>query len=204
MSNSTDPGIIPELLKAGIIPTLCGDMKGSMKVDTSGSEDLYFVAPDKYLGDQRFAYTFALSFHLQQGNASSPAASSKGDVILEGKWFGHPLVSTLGTPPPGGNNFDKYEYVDCKPSLDRIVVIWKFPSSLSTSLMAAIDGFETLMATAFWTLSVLVGAENATNVETCSCPPEYKGQFCEQCASGFTRVAPNRGPYVTCQFKWKL
>lgn len=46
--------------------------------------------------------------------------------------------------------------------------------------------------------SVVNDAENASNVETCSCPPEYKGQFCEQCASGFTRVTPNGGPYVTC------
>ena len=32
----------------------------------------------------------------------------------------------------------------------------------------------------------------------CSCPPEYNGQFCEQCASGYTRSMPNGGPYVTC------
>ena len=83
--------------------------RGSLKVDTAGSDDVYFVAPDKYLGDQRFAYSFALSFHLQQDNASSPAASSKGDVILEGKWFDQPLVTSLTTPPPGGNNFEKYE-----------------------------------------------------------------------------------------------
>ena len=82
--------------------------RGSLKVDTAGSEDVYFVAPDKYLGDQRFAYSFPLSFHLQQDNASSPAASSKGDVILEGKWFDQPLVTSLATPPPGGNNFEKY------------------------------------------------------------------------------------------------
>lgn len=44
----------------------------------------------------------------------------------------------------------------------------------------------------------VTGAQNATNVETCSCPSEYKGQFCEQCASGYTRVTPNGGPYVTC------
>ena len=42
------------------------------------------------------------------------------------------------------------------------------------------------------------GAENASNVETCSCPSEYDGQFCEQCASGYTRVTPSGGPYVTC------
>ena len=80
-----------------------------MKVDTSGPEDLYFVAPAKYLGDQRFAYTFTLSFKLQQDNASLPAASSRGDVILEGKWFNEPLVTSLTTPPPAGNNFRKYE-----------------------------------------------------------------------------------------------
>ena len=80
-----------------------------MKVNTAGSEGVYFVAPDKYLADQRYAYSSALSFHLQQDDASSPAASSKGDVILEGKWFDQPLVTTLHTPPPGGNNFNKYE-----------------------------------------------------------------------------------------------
>lgn len=83
--------------------------RGSLRVDTTGSQDVYFVAPDKYLGDQRFAYSFALSFHLQQDDASSPAASSKGDVILEGKWFDQPLVTSLANPPPGGNNFQKYK-----------------------------------------------------------------------------------------------
>jgi len=82
-----------------------------LKVDTAGSEDVYFVAPDKYLGDQRHAYSLALSFYLQQDAASSPAASSKGDVILEGKRFDQPLVTSLDTPPPGGNNFDKYEVI---------------------------------------------------------------------------------------------
>ena len=80
-----------------------------MKVDTQGSDDIYFVAPDKYLGDKRSAYTYALSFHLQQDNASSPATSSKGDVILEGKWFDEPLVSSLDAAPLGGDNFRKYE-----------------------------------------------------------------------------------------------
>ena len=80
-----------------------------MKVDTQDSDDIYFVAPDKYLGDKRSAYTYALSFHLQQDNASSPATSSRGDVILEGKWFDEPLVSSLDAAPPGGENFRKYE-----------------------------------------------------------------------------------------------
>ena len=88
--------------------------RGSLKVDTAGSEVVYFVAPDKYLADQRYAYPLVLSFHLQQDNASSPAASSKGDVILEGKWFDQPLVTTLDTPPPGGDDFNKYEVIPVK------------------------------------------------------------------------------------------
>jgi len=83
--------------------------RASLIVDTDGSEDVYFVAPDKYLGDQRFAYSFTLSFHLNQEDASSPAVSSKGDVILEGKWFDQPLVTSLANPPPGGSIFNKYE-----------------------------------------------------------------------------------------------
>lgn len=80
-----------------------------MKVDTADSDYVYFVAPAKYLGDQRFAYSFTLSFHLNQDDASSPAASSKGDVILEGKWFDEPLVTSLANPPPDDDKFNKYE-----------------------------------------------------------------------------------------------
>ena len=40
--------------------------------------------------------------------------------------------------------------------------------------------------------------DRADNVETCRCPKEYIGQFCEQCAPGYTRVTPNGGAYVEC------
>ena len=45
---------------------------------------------------------------------------------------------------------------------------------------------------------MIPGAKSALNIENCSCPVEYKGQFCEQCANGYTRVTPKGGPYVTC------
>lgn len=85
-----------------------------MRVETSGSDEFYFIAPDKYLGDKRFAYTFTLSFKLQQDNATFPAASSTGDVILKGRWFDQPLVTSLSTPPSTGDSFTSYEVrVDC-------------------------------------------------------------------------------------------
>uniref|UniRef100_A0A4W6BL25 Laminin, gamma 3 n=1 Tax=Lates calcarifer TaxID=8187 RepID=A0A4W6BL25_LATCA len=35
-------------------------------------------------------------------------------------------------------------------------------------------------------------------VESCSCPQGFAGQFCEQCAPGFTREVPGGGPLSTC------
>ena len=85
-----------------------------MRVETSGSDEYYFIAPDKYLGDKRFAYTFTLSFKLQQDNATFPAASSTGDVILKGRWFDQPLVTSLSTPPSTGERFTSYQVrLDC-------------------------------------------------------------------------------------------
>ena len=42
------------------------------------------------------------------------------------------------------------------PSLDRIVVILEISLLLSTSLMAAIEDFEKLMATAFWLVIIII------------------------------------------------
>ena len=33
--------------------------------------------------------------------------------------------------------------------------------------------------------------KKAFNVETCICPKQYVGQFCERCAPGYTRATPN-------------
>ncbi|KAM6902929.1 laminin subunit gamma-3 [Xenentodon cancila] len=35
-------------------------------------------------------------------------------------------------------------------------------------------------------------------VELCSCPQGFAGQFCEQCAPGYTREQPGRGPLSAC------
>ncbi|PFX13764.1 Laminin subunit gamma-1 [Stylophora pistillata] len=190
--------------------------KGSMKVDTQGSNDIYFVAPDKYLGDKRSAYTYTLSFHLQQDNASSPATSSKGDVILEGKWFDEPLVSSLATAPPDGGNFRKYEVKlvqsnwrvgntsGRQPSSYEMIVVLSNLTSLrirakwttrTTKLITRLADIELTLSSRG---NVIPGMESAFNIENCTCPVEYRGQFCEQCACGYTRVTPNGGPYVTC------
>lgn len=189
--------------------------KASMEVDTRGSEDVYFVAPAKYLGDKRLAYTLTMSFQLRQGNASFPAASSKGDVILEGRWFDQPLVTILSRPPPDAS-FYKYEVKFVESAWRVGNTSGRHPTS--NEMIRVLSHLTSLRIRAKWTIittsqpsflgdivlmvsnrtSVIQNPENVSNVERCSCPPEYKGQFCEQCADGYTRSIPNGGPYMTC------
>ena len=101
-----------------------------MKINTIGSEDVYFVAPQKYLEDKRFAYTFSLSFKLRLRNASTPVPSSKGDVILEGRWFDQPLVTSFSSPP-SATNFSLREVSPTKNVLaTREVFSWGYEDFL--------------------------------------------------------------------------
>ena len=74
--------------------------------DQGTYSELYFSAPAKYLGDKRFAYTYSMSFLLQQDSFTSRQNSTKGDVILRGRSFDQVLVTSLGTPGP---MFTKFE-----------------------------------------------------------------------------------------------
>jgi len=42
------------------------------------------------------------------------------------------------------------------------------------------------------------GGTAATNIEQCTCPEGYVGQFCESCSPGYRRDPPSGGPYARC------
>ena len=89
-----------------------------MKVDTDSHAEVYYVAPQKFLGDKRFAYTYSLSFKLKQDDTDNPAESFKGDVILRGEWFDQLLVATLPRKP--GKDLTSYKvrsYTGCRESV---------------------------------------------------------------------------------------
>lgn len=54
----------------------------SLAVTSSGQESFYFLAPDRYLGDQRASYNQLLKFSLKIGE-NGPIATAR-DIILEG------------------------------------------------------------------------------------------------------------------------
>lgn len=63
------------------IPVLYDALTQSISVTASSRDNVYFLAPDRFLGDQRASYNQDLSFSLRIGE-TGPAATAR-DVILE-------------------------------------------------------------------------------------------------------------------------
>lgn len=55
----------------------------SISATARGEEAVYFLAPDRYLGDQRASYNHLLDFSLRIGDADRPIPTAT-DIILEG------------------------------------------------------------------------------------------------------------------------
>ena len=53
-------------------------LRGVVRVDTVGHGQVYFVAPQKYLGDKRFAYTYSLSFNFSRTTHQPQYSPLKG------------------------------------------------------------------------------------------------------------------------------
>lgn len=74
-----------------------------------------------------------------------------------------------------------------------------FNSSFSSPTdTSQLSGVTLTSATLIESYYYIPSAPPAPWVEVCTCPPGFVGQFCEQCAPGFTRDNPNGGPYSPC------
>ncbi|XP_076658555.1 laminin subunit gamma-1 isoform X1 [Halictus rubicundus] len=169
-------------------------------------DNVYFLAPDRFLGDQRASYNQDLAFTLRIGEVG-PAATAR-DLILEG---GNGEQITL--PIFGQNNrlpsvasqeyhFKLHEHpkYGWEPRLSSRA----FMSILSNLTAIKIRGTYTHQGRGFLDDVKLETAhrgavgEPADWVEHCQCPHGYVGQFCESCAPGFHHDPPNGGPFALC------
>ena len=72
-------------------------------VSFTSTEDEFFVAPLKYLGDQSASYQRVIQFRLgvwrQNTGASQPTLMSNpaGDLFIKGRSFVNPIYHVLGT-----------------------------------------------------------------------------------------------------------
>ncbi|XP_012279283.1 laminin subunit gamma-1 [Orussus abietinus] len=178
----------------------------TVSVTAPDRDNVYFVAPERFLGDQRASYNQDLSFTLRIGE-TGPAPTAR-DVILEGgngEEITQPIFGQDNRIPsvtPQEYRFKLHEHPDYgwQPRLSSRA----FMSVLSNLTAVKIRGTYTHQGRGFLddvkleTAHRGAAGEPADWVEHCQCPHGYVGQFCESCAPGFHHDPPNGGPFANC------
>ncbi|KAH0945533.1 hypothetical protein HN011_010340 [Eciton burchellii] len=189
-----------------LIPLHYDALTQTISVTALDRDNVYFLAPDRFLGDQRASYNQDLSFTLRIGE-TGPAPTAR-DVILEGgngEQITQPIFgqnNRLPTVTPQEYRFRLHEHSEYgwQPRLSSRA----FMSILSNLTAIKIRGTYTHQGRGFLddvkleTAHRGAAGEAADWVEHCQCPHGYVGQFCESCAPGFHHDPPNGGPFALC------
>ncbi|XP_006887813.1 PREDICTED: laminin subunit gamma-2 [Elephantulus edwardii] len=168
------------------------------------ADPVYFVAPAKFLGNQQVSYGQSLSFDYRvDRGVRHPSAH---DIILEGAGLRitAPLVPVAKTLPcgitktytfrlnehPSSNWSPQLSYFEYRRLLRNLTALW---------IRATYGEYST----GYFDNVTLVSARPVSGapapwVEQCVCPAGYKGQFCQDCASGYKRDSARLGPFSTC------
>uniref|UniRef100_A0A8C1U392 Laminin, gamma 3 n=1 Tax=Cyprinus carpio TaxID=7962 RepID=A0A8C1U392_CYPCA len=134
---------------------------------------------DKYLGNRLLSYgrTLSVSFTAELEELLPRSVT----VMLEGS--GISVTADLYSQQETYSSLEKtrlYNYYKL------YIFLFTDTSQLSrVSLESAVRTNYDMVSHASW-------------VEECSCPRGFTGQFCEHCATGFTRETPNGGPLSPC------
>ncbi|KAM8839109.1 laminin subunit gamma-2 isoform 1-T1 [Synchiropus picturatus] len=175
-----------------------------VEVISENSRPVYFYAPASFLGNQLRSYGQTFSFALRLDRITrSPLAT---DVVLEGS--GLRVSTSLGemqqVAPCGTKllytfRLDEQPGSSWHPKLSSV----QFLTLLSNLTAIKIRGTSGEHGRGYLDNVGLVSAQRGDGtparwVQTCSCPPGYMGDFCEQCSAGFRRQTPAQGAFSTC------
>lgn len=168
------------------------------------SDPVYFVAPAKFLGNQQVSYGQSLSFDYRVDRGGRHPSAH--DVILEGAGLRitAPLIPLGKTLPcgitktytfrlnehPSSHWSPQLSYFEYRRLLRNLTALW---------IRATYGDYSTgyMDNVALISARPISGAP-APWVEQCVCPAGYKGQFCQDCASGYKRDSARLGPFGTC------
>ncbi|RWS28921.1 laminin subunit gamma-1-like protein [Leptotrombidium deliense] len=187
------------------VRTIFNPMTSSVEVRAEGAETIYFVAPERYLKDQRASYNQYLTFTLRIGEDN--VRSTFEDVIIRGKDL------SISQPIFGQGN----RLPSTRPQLyrfklhDDISYGWTprlsskdFIAILSNIVAIEIRGNYLPRGSGYLEDVRLESAQQSSSgpkaswIEHCDCPNGYTGQFCESCTAGWRREKPNGGSLSAC------
>lgn len=177
----------------------------ALEVASPSTEPVYFLASERFLGDQRASYNHDLSFKLRINDNS--AAPSVADIILEGagRTVSRTIFGQDNNLPNTSMQVYKYKLHEnpdygWQPRLSSR----EFMTLLSNLTAIKIKGTYTPQGVGFLDDVSLESARGgaagtpAPWIETCTCPESYVGQFCESCAPGSRHEVISGGAFSTC------
>uniref|UniRef100_A0A8D0DGP9 Laminin, gamma 1 n=1 Tax=Sander lucioperca TaxID=283035 RepID=A0A8D0DGP9_SANLU len=166
---------------------------------------MYFVAPEKFLGNQLLSYgqNLSLSFRVDRRDTRLSAE----DLVLEGADLrvAVPLIAQ-GNAYPNENMqtyvFRLHDSTDYpwRPTISHA----DFQKLLHNLTSVKIRGTYSERSAGYLDNISLVTARRGPGaparwVERCTCPQGYQGQHCEQCTLGYRRARPELGAFSACE-----
>ncbi|XP_072298063.1 laminin subunit gamma-1 [Eucyclogobius newberryi] len=172
------------------------------------SEDyfpMYFMAPDKFLGNQLLSYgqNLSLSFRVDRRDTRLSAE----DLVLEGAGLrvAVPLIAQGNAYPSENMQTFVFRLHDSADYPWRPAVSHSdFQRLLHNMTSIKIRGTYSDKSAGYLDNVHLVTArrgpgEAAHWVESCTCPQGYEGQHCERCIVGYRRAQPQLGAFSQCE-----
>ncbi|XP_030219656.1 laminin subunit gamma-1 [Gadus morhua] len=172
------------------------------------SEDyfpMYFIAPEKFLGNQLLSYGQNLSLTFRVDRRDNRMSAE--DLVLEGAGLrvAVPLIAQGNAYP--SENVQSYVFrlhdqtnYPWRPSLSHP----EFQKLLHNLTAIKIRGTYSEKSSGHMGDVSLVTARRGPGlparwVEQCTCPPGYQGQHCEQCSPKYRRAQPALGAFSACE-----
>ncbi|KAG8228152.1 hypothetical protein J437_LFUL002806, partial [Ladona fulva] len=191
---------------ASVVPSESGDViHADLTTKEVAKKLLYFVAPDIYLGNKLTSYGGFLNYTITHSPKDSSEDVREADVIFHGSdILIYPLKKLLEAEKdnrlsvkmtegnfklPDGSVATREKILEVIKDLKGLYIqaTYTWPSTftkLSRVVMETADAH-------------LPGARHALAVEQCTCPSNYKGLSCEECAQGYFRS--ENGDCIPCQ-----
>lgn len=170
------------------------------------SQEIFWIAPPAFLGNRVTSYGGKLSYSVVV-TSDDTTGSVSPDVILRGRnisaIYFHDAQPSVGLnhevdveliernfESDSGNKITREQFMQLLVGLDEIrIKAGYFPKPKLLTL-----NYATIETTIPAKLGGVPGNEIALKVEECSCPPEYSGTSCENCAPHHYRS--KSGPFL--------